>query len=91
VIVSLLTRATPREKLERFYALARTPVLPGEPQPEEPCMLPPGVTPAPRRLLISAAGLEIPVPSRTSVLGFAAGWVGVALLVVAFVWIVKAG
>ena len=90
IVVSLRTRPTAREKLERFYALARTPVLPGEAQPEEPCTLPPGVSPAPRRLLTAVGGLEIPVPSATSMWGFAAGWVGVVLLIAAFVWIVKA-
>jgi Na+/proline symporter len=89
IIVSLLTRAGTQEKLDRFYALIRTPVLPGEGQPDEPCTLPPGVEPAPRRLLTSAGGLEIPVPSRVTVLGFIAGWVSVIALIATFVLIVR--
>jgi Na+/proline symporter len=88
IIVSLISRPGERERLERFYALARTPVLPGEAQPEEPCTLPPGVEPAPRRLLLSAGGLEVPVPSATTVWGFVVGWLCVALLVASFVLIV---
>jgi Na+/proline symporter len=89
IVASLLSRPTAREKLDRFYALIRTPVLPGESQTEEPCTLPPGVEPAPRRLLTSFGGLEIPVPSRVTVLGFVAGWVGVITLVATFVLIVR--
>jgi Na+/proline symporter len=88
ILVSLVTRPTARERLERFYALARTPVLPGEAQPEEPCTLPPGVEPAPRRLLLGAGGLEVPVPSATTVWGFVVGWICVALLVGLFILIV---
>jgi Na+/proline symporter len=89
IIASLLTRPGAREKLDHFYALIRTPVLPGEGQPEEPCTLPAGVEPAPRHLLTSVGGLEIPVPSRVTVLGFLAGWVGVIALIAMFVLVVR--
>ena len=38
-------------------------------------------------MLTTAFGLEIPKPSQTSVIGFAAGWAGVGLLIAGFVWI----
>ena len=61
VVVSLLTRPLPREQLDRFYTLTRTPIKPGE-QITEPCRLPEGVEPADRRMLLTAFGLEVPVP-----------------------------
>ncbi len=80
IVVSLLTRPTPEHKLENFYALLRTPVVPGE-QVEAPCTLPVGaLVPAPRNLFPNTR-LEIPVPSRTGVLGFIAGCVCAAGLV----------
>jgi hypothetical protein len=42
-------------------------------------------------MLVTAFGLEIPVPSRTSVLGFLAGWLAVALLVGGFLLIIRTG
>jgi len=90
IVVSLLTRPVPKEKLERFYALTRTPVQPGEEVPE-PCTLPKGVRPAARRCITGpSSSLEIPVPTRTSVLGFLAGWALVAAIIAAFWWIARA-
>jgi Na+/proline symporter len=91
VAVSVFTRRVDGEKLERFYALLRTPVKEGE-VVDEPCTLPVDAEVPPRRLLFPAwTGLEILVPSLRSIIGFLAGWAAVALLVGAFVWIVKAG
>jgi Na+/proline symporter len=73
VLVSLLTREVPREKIERFYALIRTPVEAGE-AVETPCTLPAGAVVPPRRNLFGDSNLEIPVPTRTGVVGFLAGW-----------------
>ncbi len=87
VLVSLLSRPVPKERLDRFYTLTRTPIVPGE-QVTEPCTLPEGVEPARRRMLLTALGLEIPAPSRTSVIGFLAGWIAVAALVGGFLLIV---
>lgn len=89
IAVSLFTRPVSAAKLERFYALVRTPVRAGE-DVREPCTLPVGATPPERRMLCSSFGLEIPVPSRTSILGFLAGWVLVAALIAGFVAIVSA-
>ncbi len=89
VVVSLLTRPVDPEKLDRFYELARTPVRNGEPSPEKPCTLPPGVDPAPRRVLLERFGLEILMPSRISVIGFAVAWGIVAVLILVFFWITR--
>ena len=88
IIVSLYTRPVDKERLDRFYALTRTPIQKDE-QIKEPCTLPEGVEPAERKMITTAFGLEIPVPSRTSVIGFVAGWVAVGLLIGLFVWIVS--
>ena len=88
IVVSLFTKPVAKNKLDRFYELTRTPVQPGE-EIDRPCALPPGVAPAARRMITTAFGLEIPMPSRASVIGFVAAWVAVAILIggfVAFVW-----
>jgi len=87
ILVSLLTRPVAKQKLDLFYTLTRTPIVPGE-QVTQPCTLPEGVQPPPRRMLLTCFGLEIPRPSRTSVIGFAAGWLAVAALIGGFAWIV---
>jgi Na+/proline symporter len=83
VAVSWLTRPVAAERLDRFYALLRTPVRPGEVL-TSPCTLPEGVTPAPRRNLIPSRTLELPVPSWTSLTGFAVGWLIVAVMIAGF-------
>jgi Na+/proline symporter len=87
VLVSLVTKPTDREKLDRFYALTRTPIQEGE-VVLEPCTLPQGVVPADRRMLITAFGLEVPMPSTTSIVGFVAGWIAVGLLVGGYAWLI---
>jgi Na+/proline symporter len=90
IIASLLTRPVERRKLERFYALARTPIQPGE-EVTQPCTLPKGVRPAPRRCLTrEGSSLEIMVPTKTSVIGFLAGWAFVAAIIAVFCWISRA-
>jgi Na+/proline symporter len=88
ILVSLLTKPVDAEKLDRFYALVKTPTLPGE-QVKQPCTLPPGTVVPDRPMLLSGFGLEVPMPSSTSLIGFAAGWVMVAALIVGFVWFVR--
>ena len=87
VSVSLLTRPVDSERLDRFYTLMRTPIVPGE-QIEESCTLPENAGP-PRPTLCSCCGFEIPRPSKTSVVGFLLCWVGVAALIGGFVLLVK--
>jgi Na+/proline symporter len=81
IVVSLLTRPVATEKLENFYALTRTPVKPGE-QVDVPCTLPDDAVVPERRNLLPITNLEIAVPSRTSVVGFLAGWACVAAIVI---------
>ena len=88
ILVSLLTRPVTKEKLDRYYALTRTPIQKGE-VIETPCTLPPGVAPASREMLLTAGGLEIPKPSRTSVLGFLGGWLAVIALIGGFVLLMR--
>lgn len=87
ILVSLSTPRVPAERLQRFYDLTRTPVVEGE-VVTQPCTLPEGVTPTRRKMLLTAGGLEIPMPSTTSVLGFIAGCIAAALLVVAYMWLI---
>ncbi len=87
VLVSLVTRPTPKERLDRFYALTRTPIQEGEVVTAS-CTLPLGAAPPTRRMLLTAWGLEVPAPSTTAVVGFLAGWVMVAALVAGFMMIV---
>lgn len=88
IVVSLFTKPVSYEKLERFYALLRTPVQRGEPQIDMPCCIPDGVVIPPKRLLIRGADLEIIVPNRTSVIGFVVCCLGVILLILSFcIWV----
>jgi len=88
VVVSLLTPSVCDKKLRRYYALIRTPVQSGEVVPA-PCTLPKDAEVPPRRMLVSAWGLEIPIPSLQAILGFAVGWVCAAAIIGVFIWIVK--
>ncbi|MHC4122808.1 MAG: sodium:solute symporter family protein, partial [Planctomycetota bacterium] len=80
IVVSLFTKPTAKEKLDKFYKCLRTPVQPNEPE-TEPFTLPQGVEPGPRNVFIKHPDFEIPKPSFVSVIGFLAGWAMVGLLV----------
>ncbi|MDY0168792.1 MAG: sodium:solute symporter family protein [Thermoguttaceae bacterium] len=88
IAASALTARPDKEKLDRFYALVRTPILPGE-VVDAPCTLPAGVEPAATRKLLPLASFEIYRPSRQMIAGFLAGWVAVAVLIATVVWIVR--
>lgn len=88
VMVSLLTPQVSREKLDRFYSLTRTPVQDGE-QAAAPCTFPPGIEPAQRAMWITACGLEIPQPSRISMIGFCLTWLAVVAIIGLFVVVVR--
>ena len=90
VTVSLLTKRVDSRRLDRFYACLRTPITPNEPETRA-CTLPEGVTPAPRRVLINHPDFEIPVPSWTSVIGFAVLSILVVLIIYGAVWIFSLG
>jgi len=55
----------------------------------QPCTLPEDAPTVDRPMLLTAGGLEIPMPSRTSVIGFVTVWLLVAGIIGAFVWIVS--
>ncbi len=88
VVASLLSKPVDPTRLDRFYTLLRTPTRPGE-QVERPCTLPEGTVVPPRPMLVTSFGLVVPLPSRTSLLGFTAGWLLVGALVGGFVWFVN--
>lgn len=83
IAVSLVTRPVNREKLDRFFALIRTPVEPDE-EVEAPCTLPAGAVVPARRNFFPGTSLEIPVPSRIAVVGFCVGWICVAVIIFVF-------
>jgi Na+/proline symporter len=87
-VVSLFTPPVSPNKLNRFYQLSRTPVQPGE-EVLQPCTLPEATPAVDRPMLLTAGGLELPVPSRTSIIGFITVWLFVGGIVGAFVWIVS--
>ncbi len=87
VIASLLTARPDREKLERFHALIRTPVVPGEIL-DEPCCLPAGTVPATRTHFFAGTDFEFPVPSRESIVGFVLTCGAVALMIYSFIWMI---
>jgi len=88
ITVSLYTKPVDDEKLDRFYALVRTPVKEGEEVPE-PCTLPEGVRAPPSRPLLPRTKLEIQVPRARSFIGFGVGWAIVIVMILVFVWIAK--
>jgi Na+/proline symporter len=89
IVVSLLTKPEPEERLDRFYALLRTPVMKGEPPPPAPCVIPAGIRIPEKRLLLGWKGLEILVPSRLSVIGFTACWAVIVLMIAFFYGITR--
>jgi len=88
VLVSFFTKPTPESDLNRYYSLTRTPITDDE-IIGEPCTLPVGVESIQRPMLFQRFGFEIPTPSKTSVLGFLAGWIAVAILIGGFVRLVN--
>jgi Na+/proline symporter len=88
VVVSLFTKPVDKEKLDNFYALVRTPVKPGE-QVSVPCTLPDDAVVPEKRNIFPNTSLEIAIPSRTSVVGFLAGWVCVAAIIYSVYLIAK--
>ncbi len=89
IVVSLLTKTLPEEKLDNFYALIRTPIQTDE-QLTAPCTLPEGVVAPEKRRLFPFWNLEMIVPSTTSIIGFLAGWACVSIIVY-FVYMIANG
>ena len=88
VVVSLFTRRTPKDRLDRLYACLRTPIGADEPE-AKPFTLPAGVQPGPRNVLIQHPDFEIPRPTLIGVGGFLAAWLGVGLLIGVVYWIIQ--
>ena len=80
VTASLFTKPLSPQKLDDFYALIRTPIAPNE-LITTPCTLPENAHVPPSRNIFPHCGLEIPRPSRTSLIGFLAGWAAVAIII----------
>jgi Na+/proline symporter len=85
VAVSLLTRRTDSAKLDRFFRLMRTPVRHGE-VIDAPCTLPADAG-EPIGKFINHPDIEIPKPTTADILGFAAAWCGVALVILFTYWL----
>lgn len=88
IIVSLFTKPVSPNKLDHFYQLSRTPVQEGE-ENLEPCTLPASIPAIKRPMLFTAGGMEIPKPSKTSIIGFLSVWLCVGAIMGTFVWIVS--
>jgi hypothetical protein len=88
IAVSFYTSPVDEEKLDRFYALVRTPVKEGEEVPEA-CTLPDGVEAPPSKPAFPNTKLEIQVPRARSFIGFGVGWAIVITMILVFVWIAK--
>ena len=83
VQVSLMTNVANRDNLQRFYDLMVTPISKDE-VISEPCTLPKDQGSSERRRHIWFGDFFIPIPSRTSCLGVAFGYVVVAFMVLSF-------
>ncbi len=80
ILVSLLTKPIPEERLNRIYTCIHTPVRFGE-KHIAPFTLPPGVEPVIPKKLFPLKNLEIPYPSRQSMIGFIVVWIIVIALI----------
>lgn len=90
IVVSLFTKRTPEDRLDRLYNCLRTPV--GENEPHlEPFTLPEGVKPGPPNKLIDHPDLEIPKPCLVGMAGFAFFWVMVFVMIGIVYWIAGLG
>jgi Na+/proline symporter len=78
LLVSFVTPRPPREKLDRFFLLLRTPVRKGEHVPR-PCALPDDPEPPVARWFADS-DIELPRPSQTGVVGFLLACLFVALI-----------
>ena len=85
IVVSLFTRPVNEDKLDRYYELVRTPVETGEPAPVEPCTIPAGIAVPDKRNIFANSSIEVMVPDKSSVYGFAASWGVVVGLIYFFI------
>ncbi|MBT5926102.1 MAG: sodium:solute symporter family protein, partial [Verrucomicrobia bacterium] len=88
IIASLLTRRPDSSGIERFHQLIRTPVQSGEVITES-CHLPQGVNPNFRPTWFAGTDFELPVPSKTSIMGFIVCWLAVGGMIGGFILMVQ--
>jgi len=88
IIASLTTRKPNTEKIKLYHDLISTPVNEGE-IILKPCTLPEGTVPSDRKKWFLNTSFEICAPSKTSYIGFILSWVAVALMVLAFIYIIQ--
>jgi len=87
LLVSHITPRPPREKLDAFFLLLRTPVRLGE-RVAAPCTLPDDPAP-PAEKMFDHPDIEFLKPSRLGVIGFVLAWVFVGLIVWIPYWLVR--
>ena len=87
---SFLTPRTPKEKLDHFYRLLRTPARAGE-KVERACSLPDDALPPDESKLINHTDFEIPKPTALGLGGFIAAWVLVFLIIALTKWLAQLG
>ena len=56
----------------------------GEPSPTEPCTIPAGIVVPPKRNILPGSSIEIMVPDKSSIYGFATSWGAVVGLICFF-------
>lgn len=88
IVASFFTAKPDSEKIKRYYTLLRTPVLKPESSSIEPCTLPEGIPQLPRRVFFPNTDLEIPIPTKRSLVGFLIGWLCV-VAIIAFVYYIS--
>ena len=89
IIASLLTKSPNEAKVNQFHQLIRTPVQPGEVITTS-CQLPAGLLPVHRATWFTGSNFEVPVPSKTSVIGFFVSCAAVGAMIGGFIWLIRA-
>ena len=88
VAASFLSQSVDHTKLEKFYALTRTPIRLGE-QVQAPCTLPVDAKIGRRQVFWPNSQFEIPIPSARAIVGFLVGWLFVGGIIGGFAWIIS--
>lgn len=83
ILVSLITKPVPEERLNRIYTCLYTPVKKGE-KHIAPFTLPEDVTPEEPKKLLPFKNIEIPYPSLQGMIGFGIIW-GIVIGLIVFV------
>ena len=88
VAASFLSQSVDHTKLEKFYALMRTPIRLGE-QVQAPCTVPVDAKIGRRQVFCPNSQFEIPIPSARAIVGFLVGWLFVGGIIGGFAWIIS--